>query len=205
VIPVLLAAGMGVSMLQKKFRRKSLIVLLIFAAAVVWHWQTEYAQIRMIDWWELYARHKEIPQNTIIVYPGNAAYPAQMNNPTIGADYANRLIEPEKLLMLMDTEGINGVAASRGEARVAARRGQEIDLGVCRGYLYDLKERIPAAGELVLLLNENKTTVKLPDHAVFLNLHFQLPEEKRNTNCVVFRFEKGCRIPDGTRCFVIAE
>ena len=205
VIPVLLAAGMGISILQKKFRRKVLIVLLISAAAGVWHWQTEYDKIRMIDWWELYARHKEIPQNTLIVYPGNAAYPAQMNNPTIGVDYANRLIEPEKLLMLMDSEGINGVAFSRGEARVSARGGQEIDLGVCRGYLYDLKEKTPETGELVLLLNENKTTVKLPDHAVFLNLHFQLPEEKRNTNCVVFRFEKGCCIPDGARCFVIAE
>ena len=196
---------MGVTVLLQKFHRKGLLAVLIILLSGALHWHWEYQKIRLIDWWELYSYHKNIPQNVLIVYPGNLAYPAQMNNPAMGEDYANRLIAPEKLLMLIDAGGINGVSADGGERCIPARSGSETDLLSCRGYWYDLKEKSPSPGELVLLIDENRILAAIPEKSIGLNLHFRLPEEKRNTRCVVFRYEKNFNIPEGVRAFVIAE
>ena len=205
IIPCFLLAGMGVTLLFQKFHRKALCLLLLLLALGAWHFQTEYSKIRLIDWWDLYGLHKKIPLNTVIVYPGNYGYPAQVNNPSIGEDFLNRLILPEKLLMLLDENGINGVGADFGEYCIKTAAGSPVVLDGYRGKLYDLKAKTPAPGELVLLIDENKNITALPESALLLNQHFRFPDEKRNTRCVVFRFEKEFRIPDGVRCFVIAE
>ena len=205
IVPIFLLVGMGVTVLLQKFHRRGLLAVLIILLSGALHWHWEYQKIRLIDWWELYSYHKNIPQNVLIVYPGNLAYPAQMNNPAMGEDYANRLIAPEKLLMLIDAGGINGVSADGGERSIPARSGSETDLLSCRGYWYDLKEKSPSPGELVLLIDENRILAAIPEKSIWLNLHFRLPEEKRNTRCVVFRYEKNFNIPEGVRVFVIAE
>jgi uncharacterized membrane protein len=205
IIPCFLLAGMGVTLLFQKFHRKALCLLLLLLALGAWHFQTEYSKIRLIDWWELYGLHKKIPLNTVIVYPGNYGYPAQVNNPSIGEDFLNRLILPEKLLMLIDENGINGTGADWGEHCIKTAAGRSVVLDGYRGKLYDLKAKTPAPGELVLLIDENKNITALPESALLLNQHFRFPDEKRNTRCVVFRFEKEFRVPDGVRCFVIAE
>jgi hypothetical protein len=203
IIPAILLGTMGAGVMMYRFRRYALLFVLLVIAAGAWHYQSEYGKCRFIDWWELFAKHREIPMDTVIVYPGNYGFPAQGNNPDIGMDFANRLIAPERLLMLIDENGINGVNRNWGEEAVAAAPGEKVDLGICKGGLYHLSLQTPSDGDLVMVIGDREKLKPFAEKYVLLNFHFRLPEEKRNTGCVVFRFEKGDLIPDGMKTFVI--